>query len=107
MYCRQGVKARRTQGFLPGLAEGALVAVAAAEDYAADLGDDAQGVFEDFGGDVVAVGEDGYAGFAIGYGTHFATPVIAPEYFGSDQPRVEAPHPLASSTFAVAIHRDR
>lgn len=51
------------EGLLPVAGEGGVVAVAAPQDDPAKLGDDTQGVVEDVGGGVVAIDEDGNAGF--------------------------------------------
>ena len=62
-YCRQG-EGLPDEGFLPVAGEGGVVAVAAPQDHPAKLGDDTQGVVEDVGGGVVAIDEDGNAGFS-------------------------------------------
>ena len=51
------------EGFLPVAGEGGVIAVAAPQHDPAKLGDDPQGVVEDLGRGVVAIDEDGDAGF--------------------------------------------
>ena len=56
-------ESQANQGFLPPVGQRAVIAVASAQDDAAELGDNAQRVVEDLGRDVVAIHQDRDPGF--------------------------------------------